>query len=151
MAKAPLLIVLVTLATSAAVPATADRPACAASVEQPLGGGTRGYVATVLRSARAYERPGGTMLERFVRVGIDGGPAVFAVVGRLVDGACRTRWYHVQVPLRPNGATAYVHAFAVRLSTVRTRIVVDVARRRLTFLHLVRAMLAPPRPVRTAP
>jgi hypothetical protein len=98
-----------------------------------MGTAQRAYVAVVLHSARAYTHPGGTVIKRFDRVGINGGPAVFGVVGRLVSRRCRALWYHVQLPIRPNGVTGYVHAFAVHVVSVHTRIEVDLARRQLTL------------------
>jgi lipoprotein-anchoring transpeptidase ErfK/SrfK len=131
---------LVVLGAAAARSANGEAQ-CVDGKELRMSRGTRAYVATVIHSARAYTRPGGAVKRRFDKVGINGGPQVFAVVGRIVTGACKTRWYHVQLPMRPNGATGYVHVFAVRLSSVRTRIVVDLKRRRLTFLRRGRVVL----------
>src|SRR5262249_1485813 len=53
---------------------------------------------------------------------------------------CKTAWYHVQLPLRPNGVTGYVDARAVTLARIRTRIVVDLSARRLTLVRRGRAV-----------
>jgi hypothetical protein len=109
-----------------------------------MGTGQKAYVGTVLHGARAYRAPGKTLIRRFTNVGIDGGPQVFSVIGRVVDGACRTAWLHVQLPVRPNGASGYVRVFALRLTSVKTRIVVEVAKRRLTFIRAGHVVLRAP-------
>jgi lipoprotein-anchoring transpeptidase ErfK/SrfK len=115
-----------------------------------MGGDQRAFVALVQRSARAYARPGGRVMRRFGRIGVNGAPQVFAVLGRVVDAQCATRWLHVQLPVRPNGANGYVHVFAVKVVSVRTRIVVDLARRRLLFLRRGRVVLRTPVAIGTA-
>ncbi|MDX6515286.1 MAG: hypothetical protein QOH73_952 [Gaiellaceae bacterium] len=138
------LTLVAALAGAAAGSVATSAFACVPGTEQRMGSGTRAYVATVLHSARAYRRPGGKVIRRFDRISINGGPQVFAVVGRVVDGKCATRWFHVQLPVRPNGANGFVHVFAVRLQSVRTRIRVDLKRRRLTFLRRGRVVLRTP-------
>src|SRR5690242_12654881 len=93
------------------------QPGCAGR-EQRLGTANRTYVATVIASARAYRRPGGPLVRRFGKVGIDGGPQVLGVVGEVLGPRCDRRWLRVQLPIRPNGATGYVRAYAVRVTTV---------------------------------
>jgi lipoprotein-anchoring transpeptidase ErfK/SrfK len=85
----------------------------------------------------------------FDNIEIDGGPQVFAILGSVVDGTCGTRWFHVQLPVRPNGANGYVHAFAVRVVAVRTKIVVDLAKRRLTLLRRGHVVLRTPAAIGT--
>jgi hypothetical protein len=123
---------------------------CAAGQEMRIGAAQKAYVGTVRQQARAYRTPGKGLIRRFGNVGIDGGPQVFAVVGRVVDGSCRTTWLHVQLPVRPNGANGYVRVFALRLTSVRTRIVVELARKRLTFMRAGHVVLRAPVAVGTA-
>jgi lipoprotein-anchoring transpeptidase ErfK/SrfK len=106
---------------------------CAAGSERPLGSPVRAYAAVVRSHAIAVRRPGGRRIARFGRLNVNGVPVVFGVLGKLVDRSCRATWYHVQLPLRPNGATGYVRARDVELASVRTRIVVDVSARRVTL------------------
>ena len=71
---------------------------------------------------------------------------VFGVVGKVVGRSCQPTWYHVQLPIRPNGVTGYVRAAGLWVTKVRTRIEVDVSARRLTFFRsgrpVVRATIA---------
>ena len=60
------------------------------------------------------------------------------VLGAVVGRDCRPRWYHVELPVCPNG---YVRAADVAVGTVRARIVVDLARRLVTFYRAGRAVL----------
>jgi hypothetical protein len=117
---------------------------CAAGQEMRMGAAQKAYVGTVLRSARVYRAPGKALIRTFGNVGIDGGPQVLAVIGRVVDGSCRTAWLHVQIPVRPNGANGYVHPFALHVTSVRTRIVVEVAKRRLSFIRAGHVVLRAP-------
>jgi lipoprotein-anchoring transpeptidase ErfK/SrfK len=73
------------------------------------------------------------VLERFRRVNANGVRTVFGVVARRVDARCRTTWYRVRLPRRPNHRLAWVRAADVTLGEVRTRIVVDLSDRRVTL------------------
>jgi hypothetical protein len=117
---------------------------CVAGHELRMGAAQKAYVGTVLRSARVYRAPGKALIRNFGNVGIDGGPQVFSVIGRVVDASCRTAWLHVQIPVRPNGANGYVRVFSLHLSSVKTRIVVEVAKRRLSFIRAGHVVLRAP-------
>jgi lipoprotein-anchoring transpeptidase ErfK/SrfK len=54
---------------------------------------------------------------------------------------CRPAWYRVQLPIKPNGRVGYVRARDVKLAAVRTRIAVDLSRRRLTYYRDGRVVL----------
>jgi lipoprotein-anchoring transpeptidase ErfK/SrfK len=129
------------LATSGAPAADATRT-CRAGTVQKMGTPTRAYAAVVRRSARAYKTPGGAVVHRFDRITVNGGPTVFGVVGRIVTARCKPTWYRVQLPVRPNGTTAWVHAFGVKLARVSMRIEVDLRRRRLTLFARGRPLLS---------
>ena len=58
---------------------------------------------------------------------------MFGVVGAVVRSNCTPLWYRVELPTKPNGATGFVRARALRVETVPTRIVIDVSQRRLTL------------------
>lgn len=48
----------------------------------------------------------------------------------------------MQLPVRPNGATGYVAANAVKVRAVRTRLEIDLSRRRVSFFKDGRLVLA---------
>jgi lipoprotein-anchoring transpeptidase ErfK/SrfK len=114
---------------------------CSAGAERPLGSQRRSYVAVVRAHATAVRRPAGTTIARFGRLNVNHVPVVFWALGEVVDRSCRAAWYHVQLPLRPNGVTGYVRARDVELARVRTRIVVDLSSRRVTFYRDGRELL----------
>ncbi len=70
--------------------------------------------------------PGGRTLKNPTGEGI---PLVFLVRGDQGD------WLNVQIPTRPNGATAWVHRSDVALRTVDNHILVELGARRVTVLH----------------
>ena len=57
---------------------------------------------------------------------VEGVPLVFGVVQR------RGEWVKVQLPVRPNGSTGWVHASELAVRSVSNHIVVEVAKRRLS-------------------
>jgi lipoprotein-anchoring transpeptidase ErfK/SrfK len=132
-------------ASSAQPPSSVERPSsvgaqCRSGVTAV--GGARVTVAAVVRQkARAYRRPAGRTFARFDRLNQNGAPTVFRVLGAVRTRDCRLRWYRVQLPLKPNGVTGYVRAGAVQVARVRTRIVVDISERRLTFFRNGRRVL----------
>jgi L,D-transpeptidase catalytic domain len=156
-ARVPILAVLVLAlagcgGTTAAHAPTATKPppppspspkrrTCKPGSLRPLGSSSLAYAAVVQRPLRAYRRPGGPAFARFGLKNVNDIYNVFGVVGKVVDGACRTTYYRVQLPMRPNGTIGYVHAWAVWVAPVRTRIEVDVSERRLTFYRRGRPVL----------
>jgi lipoprotein-anchoring transpeptidase ErfK/SrfK len=98
-------------------------------------------VALVRSRAHAFRRPGDGAFVTFGRLNQNGYPTVFRVLAVVRARTCRPTWYRVQLPMRPNGVTGYVRPWAVDLSTVRTKIVVDVSSHRLTLLRGARAVL----------
>jgi lipoprotein-anchoring transpeptidase ErfK/SrfK len=97
--------------------------------------------AVVRRHATAYRRPGRHPFARFGPLNQNDYPTVFRVLAAVRRANCRPVWYRVQLPLRPNGAQGFVRASAVRVGSVRTRIVVDLSRRQLVFYRRGRAVL----------
>ena len=65
----------------------------------------------------------------------NGVPMTFRVLSSSVGPDCETPWYRVQLPIRPNGATGWVRASAVRRYRVEFRIVVDLSDRRITVFR----------------
>jgi lipoprotein-anchoring transpeptidase ErfK/SrfK len=139
-----------------AMPQPAPARSCRPGARR-LGSVERSYAALVVRApARAYRRPGGRPFASFGRMNVNGVPMVFGVLGKVVDGRCRARWYRVQLPMKPNGITGFVRAADVRLAAVRTRIHVDLSERRVTLLrdgkrvlHAVAAVGSPATPTPT--
>ena len=105
-------------------------------------GGARVTVAAVVRSrATVYRRPGARPLARFGRLNQNRFPTVFRVLTALRAPDCRPRWYHVQLPVKPNGVTGYVRASAVETVRVRSRVLIDISTRRLTLFRAGRPVL----------
>ena len=117
---------------------------------QGLGSKSVAYAAVVQRPVRAYRRPGGAPLARFGLKNVNGVRTVFGVLGKVVGRSCRPTWYHVQLPMRPNGATGYVRAASLWVTKVHTRIEVDVSARRLTFFRNGRPVVSAPVAVGTS-
>jgi L,D-transpeptidase catalytic domain len=108
---------------------------------RPLGSTRVAYAAVVQRPVRAYRRPGRAAFARFGLKNVNGVETVFGVTGVVRAGSCRATWYHVQLPMRPNGAVGYVRARDLWVTRVPTRIEVDVSARRLSFFRRGRLVL----------
>jgi hypothetical protein len=89
-------------------------------------------------------------LASFERLNQNGFPTVFRVLASVRARNCRSAWYRVQLPIRPNGVTGYVRAQALELGKVQTKIEVDLSARRLTFLRNGRRVLWTPVAVGTS-
>jgi lipoprotein-anchoring transpeptidase ErfK/SrfK len=114
---------------------------CRPGTLRALGSRRLAYVAAAPRGVMARRRPGGAVVARFGAKNVNGYPTVFGVLGAVVDRTCKARWYRVQLPVKPNGATGFVPAAPLELQTVRSRIVVDVSERRLTLLERGKSIL----------
>jgi lipoprotein-anchoring transpeptidase ErfK/SrfK len=115
---------------------------CRSGVSRPVRSSLVTVSAVVRTHARAYRIPGRSAFASFGSVNQNGYPTVFRVLATVRTRGCRATWYRVQLPLRPNGVTGYVSVAAVTLVRVRTRIVVDVSARRLTFFRNGRRVLS---------
>jgi lipoprotein-anchoring transpeptidase ErfK/SrfK len=98
--------------------------------------------AIVVRPTTAYRAPAGAPIARFGLKNVNGVTTVFGVVGARTDRACRATWLHVQLPMRPNGATGWIRAADVQTARVRTRIVVDLSERRVRLYRGGRLVLS---------
>jgi lipoprotein-anchoring transpeptidase ErfK/SrfK len=129
------------VARHATAPRPAPKPACrtlsAVPPDEPLA-------AVAVGPTTAYRSPGGAALHRFARLDANGFPTVFSVLATARDRSCRPAWYHVALPIRPNGATGWVSATKVSVAPLETRIVVHVARKRLELLRAGRVVLRTP-------
>jgi hypothetical protein len=104
---------------------------CAAGAERTLARTHSGVAAFVTRPTTAYRRPGHAPIRRFALLNVNGVSTVFSVLAERVDVTCRPTWLHVQLPIRPNGATGWVRAADVSTEHVHTRILVDLSERRV--------------------
>ena len=119
-------------------------PTCDAAITRPLGSDRRAYAAVVRDRAVAYRRPGSDRLAVFERENVNGVPNVFAVRAQRLGQDCRPAWYHVQLPMKPNGITGWVEADDVELAAVTTRVVVDLSERRVTLFDHGEVVLSAP-------
>ena len=108
---------------------------------RPVGSGRVTVAAVVAQRATAYRRPGRRPFARFGHLNQNDYPTVFRVVSAVRRSNCTPTWYRVQLPMKPNGVEGYVRARAVRIASVRTRIVVQVSKRRLTLFRGGRPVL----------
>jgi lipoprotein-anchoring transpeptidase ErfK/SrfK len=113
---------------------------CASAGVHAVGSNRVSWAAIVDRPTRAYRRPGRTPFARFETVNVNGVPMVFGVLERLTAG-CAARWYRVELPIKPNGATGWVRADHVTLAPVATRVLVDLSDRRVTLYRRGREVL----------
>ena len=109
-----------------------------------VGSATTSYAAVVRKRAVAYRRPGAGRLASFGRRNVNGVPTVFSVRRKRLGEDCRPDWYHVQLPLKPNGIAGWVRAGDVALAPVSTRIVVDLSDRVVMLYERGRRILAVP-------
>jgi lipoprotein-anchoring transpeptidase ErfK/SrfK len=108
---------------------------CTAGSVHPLGSARTAYAAVAVRRLSAFRSPGSSRLATYGTLNQNGVPTVFGVIGASVRKDCTPRWYRVELPQRPNGASGWVRAADVELAAVHTRIIVDLSARRLTFFR----------------
>jgi len=97
-----------------------------------MGDGVVAYAAVARRPTEARRAPAGTAFASFGLTNANGHATVFEIRGAVEDG-CGRRWYQVALPVRPNGTRGYVAARDVDVLKVRTRIVIDLSERHLTY------------------
>jgi lipoprotein-anchoring transpeptidase ErfK/SrfK len=123
--------------------AVAPRATCRWT-SRPLGSERVAVAAVVHSPAHVFRRPGRQLVASFGRLNQNGFPTVFRALAAVRARNCHSTWYRVQLPMRPNGVTGYINARAVEIGNVRTRIVVDLSSRRLTFLRDAHPVLQAP-------
>lgn len=96
--------------------------------------------AVVVRPLSAFRAPGRGAIARFGLLNVNGVDTVFSVLGQTCDAS----WLHVELPMRPNGATGWIRADRVHEFPVRTRIVVDVSARTVRFFRDGKLLLRTP-------
>ena len=95
----------------------------------------RATAVELLKPTAAFRRPGGAVVSRFDVLNQNGVPTVFRVLEARAGRDCAPRWYRVQLPIRPNGATGWIRASGLRLYRVDTRIEIDLSDRRVVVLR----------------
>jgi lipoprotein-anchoring transpeptidase ErfK/SrfK len=121
---------------AAAAQPLVESPRCEPGSKLKLGDDTVAFVAVPGgRLTGAYRTPGRRPFARFHRTNANGVPTVFGVLSAVVNRKCRSTWYRVQLPMRPNGITGFVRASAVGVTKVRARIEVDLTARRVTLFR----------------
>jgi lipoprotein-anchoring transpeptidase ErfK/SrfK len=116
-----------------AVLAAAGQPAAAASSPASIVAQASGHVVEVYRS-RLSKRP----FLRLVSPSSYGTPLVFLVKTRVGD------WDQVRLPVRPDGATGWIHDSAVTLAVDPYRVRVSLGAHRLTVWKGARVIASEP-------
>lgn len=124
--------------------------ACAPGSRRALGNERVAYAAVVEGKATAYRAPGGEPLHVFDKLNANGVPTVFGIRAAILDEDCKPKWYHVQLPLKPNGVTGFVRARDVWVGKVRTRIEIDLSERRVTLFRDGKEVLSAPAAIGTS-
>ena len=115
----------------APVATQAPRPArCEAGAKRSYA--EHGVAAVLLRPTVAFRSPGKLAVASFEKLNDNGVPMTFRVLEARLGADCRPNWYRVQLPVRPNGTEAWIHANTVRRYAVDFRIVVDLSERQIT-------------------
>jgi lipoprotein-anchoring transpeptidase ErfK/SrfK len=110
-----------------------SKPARCLMATRPLGSPVVAYAAVVPHSAvvRAEPSSESSVVARLGRLDENGFAEVLGVVASRLGGNCAPTWYRVRLAVLPNGTEGWVRSWAVRVYRVQTRIVVDLAQRRL--------------------
>lgn len=102
------------------------------------------YVAFLKRGVdvQAAPRAASGTITNLGRRNVNGFREVLGVLGVHRDARCQADWYHVLLPVLPNGTTGWVPSGAVQTYRVRSRIVVDVSQRQLRLYRSGRLTIA---------
>lgn len=143
---APLVLTVALIVGNAGVAAGPKRaltapPGCVPGFVHGMRTARLAYAVTALRPLNARRALASRASTRFEAKNLNGVATVFGVLAARVDGSCRATHYKVQLPVRPNGATGWVKTADVRLRSIRTRIAVDLSKRRITLFRDGRAVL----------
>lgn len=135
----PSLLAALAVGAVTAAPGTARVARCSTSHAIPTSTTRTAQAAAARDWVTAYRSPGKGAIVNFGPRNENGAPTVFGVLEKLVDRRCHATWYHVQLPIKPNGTTGWVSAASVLVGTVHTKIVVDLSARRVTLYRNGRA------------
>jgi lipoprotein-anchoring transpeptidase ErfK/SrfK len=89
----------------------------------------------------AAPRNGSGVVGSLERRNVNGFRQVLGVLGVRFGARCASNWYHVLLPVLPNGTTGWVSTKSVQIYRVRSRIVVDVSERELRLYRSGRLIL----------
>jgi lipoprotein-anchoring transpeptidase ErfK/SrfK len=131
-------ILLTPLAATAHSPASGG---CDPTRTVPLRTPRVAYAAKALHRLNTFREPGRGVMLRFGVRNANRVRTVFGVVAMQTDRSCAARWFRVELPARPNGRTGWVRAQDVVVTTVRSRIEVDLSARRVTLFRDGRPVL----------
>jgi lipoprotein-anchoring transpeptidase ErfK/SrfK len=119
-------------APQATTPAPAHDLCPPGGVVHAVGDDTVAFAAVARRRLAARRTPNGEAVAHFDTVNANGHAMVFRVRGVVRDG-CGMLWYYASLPMRPNEAAAFVPARDVRIHKLRTRIIVELSKRKLVL------------------
>jgi lipoprotein-anchoring transpeptidase ErfK/SrfK len=128
------------LAAVSAGPASArpDAKGCVAGQVQKVGDVSHALAVVGPRNgvaALSAPRAGSRVVGRFGPRTPEGVSRVYLVKARVLGKRCKPTWFQVQLPQRPNESTGWIPAARLQRYVVRTRIVIDVSRRRLDLFR----------------
>jgi lipoprotein-anchoring transpeptidase ErfK/SrfK len=98
------------------------------------------YIATLGAATQYYSAPFGTAQGVVPATNPFGTPTVLGVVGIPDDDG----WLKVELPIRPNGSTGYIHAGAAALTETTYRVAVNLESRSLTVTNNGQQVLTTP-------
>jgi lipoprotein-anchoring transpeptidase ErfK/SrfK len=122
------------------VTAAFARIAPAAAPPLPAVYPAAGELIAIQVAARKAPDPNAPVIRTFHQFRRDYRFQVVFALGQTVGADGRT-WFHVSVPMRPNGTTGWIPAGSVQLRPMRTRIVVHRGLRRIEVLRGDRRLL----------
>jgi hypothetical protein len=111
-------------------------PACSPGTVQQVGDHSRSLAVEAGPAgvdALSAPRASAHRIRHFGSRTPEGVTSVFLVRARVVDAQCRAAWYHVLLPVRPNGVAGWIRAGGVQPYVVNTRIVVHRSARKLVL------------------
>jgi hypothetical protein len=129
-------------AISAEKTAATKASGCKQGSVRRSGTPARSLAAVVRSRATVFREPGRKPFAQLDKLNVNRVPTVLGVRAERLDRRCRTRWYRVQLPLRPNGITGWVRARDVEVAPVTTRIEVDLSARSVTLFDRGRRVLS---------
>ena len=124
--------------------ASEDGQVCAAGTIRWLERWDRAYAGRLLAPATIFRRPGSVPFLRLPVADSYGFPTTVPIVAERLDRRCRPTWFRVRVSFYPNGTLGWIKAGTMSTSRIRTRIIVDLSRQRLTLYKSGRVVLSTP-------
>jgi len=143
MRRAAAAVLLVAAAAAAAGAGSRATPAAACRIsDRWLARWDETFAGRVVRETRLYRQPGRAVVGSLSVADAYGFPTTVSLLERRT--VCGTRWYRVRYAAWPNGASAWVRSRDLHTTRLRSRIVVDVSRRRLFLFRHGKIVLSTP-------